>query len=127
MRGAAVVWLSLLAGLPLQVGAQTTAAGPRTGTLPDIAALTPARVTYDRAAERLVIELPPTNIPAATATMEGMVSTPIFIGVMPASCTAYSVRAVVLDAQGHQLPQTFLHHFDLTDPDRRDLFLPIAL
>jgi hypothetical protein len=117
----------VLIGLAAQVEAQASATPVQSGLLPDFAKLTPARVAYESTTERLTIELPPTNIPAATATMEGMVSTPIYIGVMPVSCTAYSARAVVVDAHGRQLPQTFLHHFDLTDPDHRDLFLPIAL
>ena len=117
----------LVAALGAPVHAQAVAGSPRAGTLPDFATLTPAKVAYDPASEQLTIELPPTDVPAATPTMEGMVSTPIYLGVMPVSCTAYSVRAVILDAKGRQLPQSFLHHFDLTDPDHRDLFLPIPL
>ncbi len=124
---AVVASLGLVVSAALRVEAQTTAQPARAVAIPSIASLVPAKVAYDADRELLTIELPPTDLPAATSQMEGMVSSPIYLAVMPASCTAYSARAVVVGAHGEQLPQTFLHHFDLTDPDHRDLFIPFAL
>src|SRR2546422_6505746 len=33
----------------------------------------------------------------------------------------------VVDLAGRRLPQAMLHHFNLSDPERRELFLPIGL
>jgi hypothetical protein len=107
-----------------RLGAQDPAPA---GSIPTITSLPQARVSYDADSERLVIDLPPADLPADRGGMEGMVSSPIYQAVIPVSCTAFSARAFIFDAQGRQLPQTFLHHVDLADPDHRDLFLPIAL
>ena len=128
MLAGASTWLLITAAVAAPLDAQVAgSAAPHPIGLPSIATLVPAKVVYDADREVLTIELPATNLPAATPQTEGMVSSPIYLAVMPTSCTAYSARAVVVGADGQQLPQTFLHHFDLTDPDHRDLFLPFAL
>jgi len=95
--------------------------------IPPMASLPAARVEYDAEHQRLTVELPPADLAATSAEMEGMVSSPVYQAVIPASCTVFGARALILDARGQQLPQSFLHHVELVDPDLRDLFLPIAL
>lgn len=97
------------------------------GVIPPMASLPAAHVTYDDAHERLTIELPPADVPAAAGGMEAMVMSPIYQAVIPVSCTVYSARGRIVDAAGHPLPLDLLHHFHLSDPDHRDLFLPVAL
>jgi hypothetical protein len=57
----------------------------------------------------------------------GMISLPVQQVMIPASGSIYSVRAAVVDSAGRELPRQFLHHIDLRDPNRRDLFLPCGL
>jgi hypothetical protein len=104
--------------------AQTPASQPL-GELPA------ARVTFDPVREHLVIESPPTDIPAAMSSMPmhvmpSMVDVPPSMAVIPTDLSLFSVRVDVIDSAGHVLPKAFLHHFNLTIPARRDLFLPIA-
>jgi len=85
-----------------------------------------AHVTFDAPREELVIESPPTDIPAAMGTTPSMIDVPPSEAVIPTDVSLYSVRVDVVDSAGRVLPRTFLHHFNLTIPARRDLFLPIA-
>jgi hypothetical protein len=94
---------------------------------PPVSALPRATVTIDREAQRLVIELPATDLPASSPGQMAMVNPPICQAVIPMDVSLFSVRAEVVDSQGLPLPKAFLHHFNLTDPARRDLFLPTAL
>ena len=55
-----------------------------------------------------------------------MADLPPSMAVIPADLSLYSVRFDVVDSAGRILPKPFLHHFNLTIPSRRDLFLPIA-
>ena len=85
-----------------------------------------ARATFDPERELLVIESPPLDLPAARSGMPVMADLPPSIAVIPADLSLYSVRFDVVDSAGRTLPKPFLHHFNLTIPSRRDLFLPIA-
>src|SRR5215469_15045767 len=58
----------LLVSAAAHVNAQVIPVAKRTGVVPDFASLTPAKVTYDAETEQLTIELPPTDLPAATST-----------------------------------------------------------
>ena len=75
----------------------------------------------------LVIELPPVDVPARDSMGEGMVRTHLYQVLIPVSCTLYRFRVEVVDGSGKRLPQTVLHHVNLTDPSRRELFLPTSL
>lgn len=92
-----------------------------------VAALPPTRVTLDREHDALTIELPPVDLPPSTADHEAMVVPPPYQAVIPASGSIYQVHIEVLDSAGNLLPQQFLHHVNLTDPNRRDLFVPTSL
>src|SRR6266480_3107010 len=56
-----------------------------------------------------------------------MILEPIFEVEMPVSGSVWSYRVEVVDSGPRVLPKALLHHFNLRDPDRRELFLPIGL
>jgi hypothetical protein len=108
--------------------------------------LPPAAVRVDSAAHRIVIELPGVDLPAARPGRgrgsgeggaggagggggggEAMVGVPLCRVVVPVSASLYSARVEIVDAAGRAVPRETLHHFNLTDPDHRELFLPISL
>ena len=94
--------------------------GPGLGSLP------PATVLLDQAEHRLVVELPAVDVPAATRG-EIMVSLPLCRVLVPVSASLHSARVELLDGSGQELPRAMLHHFNLTDPEHRELFLPIGM
>src|SRR5438552_9927769 len=121
-----------LIAIALLVAAATTAPTTRSHTSkPDRAALPPlpplpelphASMLVDSARSEIVLELPPTDIPAA-----GMVRLPVFQAVMPLSGSISHFHMEVVDPSGRRLPQAMLHHFNLSDPERRELLLPLGL
>ena len=91
-----------------------------------LAQLPTASVTMVR--NDLVIELPAIDLPAGMAGMEEpMVRTPLAAAVVPASGSLSGFRVDVVDSAGRVLPKALLHHVNLSDPGRRELFLPIGL
>jgi hypothetical protein len=95
--------------------------------VPSVSRLPHARMSIDRREGILVIELPPADLPAVTPGEEFMVELPATQAVVPMSVSLHSARVEVVDGEGRVLPQTFLHHLNLMDPSRRDLFLPTGL
>ncbi|HXB26614.1 MAG TPA: hypothetical protein VNV25_17900 [Gemmatimonadaceae bacterium] len=95
--------------------------------IPPLATLPTARVSVDAQRGVLLIELPPTDLPASTPRDESMVSLPAYQVRIPLDLALASVRVDVLDSAGYELPRTFLHHLTLTDPGRRELFLSTQL
>lgn len=95
-------------------------------TIPDLSTLPRAQATLDPTHHTLVIETVPIDLPPASSGM-AMVDLPVQQVMIPASGSIYSVRSAVIDSAGHELPRPFLHHVNLRDPNRRDLFLPSAL
>ena len=75
----------------------------------------------------LVIELPGVDVPARDSMGEGMVLTHLYQVPIPVSGTLYRFHVEVVDGAGDRLPQSVLHHVNLTDPSRRELFLPTSL
>ena len=94
---------------------------------PNLEDLPHAQVLLDRATRQLVIELPPVDVPPATGGVEAMVGLPLCQLVVPLGVSLHSSRVEILDAEGRPLPHTLLHHFNLSDPGHRELFLPIGL
>jgi hypothetical protein len=90
-----------------------------------IAGLSPAHVAASGG--ELVIELPPVDVPARNTMGEGMVLTRLYRVPIPVSGTLYRFHVEVVDTTGQRLPQTMLHHVNLTDPHRRELFVPTSL
>jgi hypothetical protein len=99
----------------------------RIGSGPGPDSLPQATVRLDQAERQLVIELPPVEVPAAHHGDEAMVGLPLCQLHVPVSALLHSARVELLDASGRTLPHTLLHHFNLSDPDHRELFLPIGL
>jgi len=85
-----------------------------------------ATVLLDQAQHRLVIELPPVDVPPGNRG-EVMVGLPLCRVLVPVSASLHSARVELLDESGHELPREMLHHFNLTDPEHRELFLPIGM
>src|SRR5437899_7700443 len=118
-----------LIAIALLVAAATTApttgwhgSEPHPAALPPLPELPHAAVLVDSERSEIVVELPPTDVPAA-----GMVRLPVFQAVMPVSGSICHFHMEVVDRAGRRLPQAMLHHFNLSDPDHRELFLPIGL
>src|SRR5947208_3692270 len=115
-----------LIAIALLVAAATTAPTTRSHASKSHRAPLPelpyAYILVDSARSEIVLELPPTDVPAA-----GMVRLPVFQAVIPVSSSICHFHMEVVDPAGRRLPQAMLHHFNLSDPDRRELFLPIGL
>jgi hypothetical protein len=101
--------------------------GPGHPSLTDrLVALPPATTRVERDGRTLIIELPPQDIPPA-AGGETMVRTPVYRVDIPVSGAIHSYRVEVVDRNGDSLPRSVLHHVNLNDPGRRELFAPIML
>src|SRR5438552_4882486 len=87
------------------------ASKPHRAPLPE---LPYASVLVDSEKSEIVVELPPTDVPAA-----GMVRLPVFQAVIPVSAAICHFHMEVVDPSGRRLPQAMLHHFNLSDPERR--------
>ena len=86
-----------------------------------------ATVIVDSGAHQLVIQLPPVDVPAAGRGGEVMVGLPLCQVLVPLDATLHGSWVDIADGSGRLLPHEMLHHFNLSDPDRRELFLPIGL
>src|SRR2546426_11658216 len=111
-----------LIAIALLVAAATTAPTTRShASKPDGAALPPlpelphATVLVDSESSEIVVELPPTDVPAA-----GMVRLPVFQAVMPVSGSICHFHMEVIDRAGRRLPQAMLrsgeHTSELQSP-----------
>src|SRR5690242_19170465 len=116
---------ALLAGLALLRHGSAAAPAPvnTSDRVPTVVARLPAaRTVLDSANRELVIELPPVDVAPG-----GMVITPVYRVVVPVDGSLYRFRVEVVDSAGAPVRGVYLHHFNLTDPSHRELFLPIAL
>ena len=84
-----------------------------------------ARIFRDAAAGMLVIDLAPTDLPANTPH-HMIAQPPVATLEIPETGFIYGFRVQVVDSAGHPLPDELIHHFNLIDPDHRELFLPIS-
>ena len=76
----------------------------------------------------IVIELPPIDLPASQPNQDmAMVLMPVFQVELPTAGAIYRAHIDVLDSAGNPLPRELLHHLNLSDPEHRELFLPITL
>jgi hypothetical protein len=101
--------------------------GPAHPSLSDrLDGLPPATTRVDRDGRTLIIELPPQNLPPADGS-ETMVRTPVYQVNIPVSGAIHRYRVELVDANGDSLPRSVLHHVNLNDPSRRELFAPIML
>ncbi len=84
-----------------------------------------ARIFTDAGRGALVIELAPMDLPANTPH-HMIAQPPVATLEIPATGYLYGFRVEVVDSAGHVLPDELIHHFNLIDPDHRELFLPIS-
>ena len=112
----------LVAAATMAPTTRSDASKPHLGALPPLPELPHATVLVDSESSQIVLELPATDVPAA-----GMVRLPVFQAVIPVSGSICHFHVEVVDPVGRRLPQAMLHHFNLSDPERRELFLPIGL
>ena len=84
-----------------------------------------ARIFLDARAGTLVLDLAPMDLPANTPH-HALAQPPVATLEIPASGSIYAFRVHVVDSAGHPLPDELIHHFNLIDPDHRELFLPIS-
>lgn len=75
----------------------------------------------------LIVTLPPQDVPPAHGGWETMVRSPVYRVDIPVSGSIHRYRIEVVDAAGDALPRDVLHHINLNDPARRELFAPVML
>lgn len=83
-------------------------------------------ITDDPERERLVISLGPIDLPARTPHRE-LVQIPVQFGKVPFDLTIHGYWVEAVDRDSKPVPQSVIHHFNLLDPQGRELFLPIML
>src|SRR5207244_12741155 len=110
-----------MARLLLAVRLVLLAAGQR--TLPPEAS--DARIFVDPRADVLVIDLAPVDLPARTPH-HAIAQPPVATLEIPQTGSIYGFRVEVIDSAGAKLPDELIHHYNLIDPDHRELFLPIS-
>lgn len=84
-----------------------------------------ARIFLDERNGTLVIDLAPMSLPA-NASHHVIAQPPVVTLEIPESGSIYGFRVEVVDSAGNKLPDELIHHFNLIDPDHRELFLPIS-
>jgi len=84
-----------------------------------------ARIFIDAQHDRLVIDLAPVDLPANTPH-HAIGQPPVATLEIPETGYIHGFRVVVVDSAGQPLPDELIHHFNLIDPDHRELFLPIS-
>jgi len=115
-------------GTAIALGACGRGDAPPATPIAVVDTLPAGTATYDDAKGELVLEMPPTDLPAAMGDgMEGMVTTPASRVDIPVAGYVHSFRIECVDADGNVLPASHLHHINIIDPSRRELFAPISL
>ena len=74
----------------------------------------------------LVIELGPIDLPAGISHHE-LEQIPVQEATLPFDFTIRGFFADAIDHEGNEVPREVLHHANVLDPSRRELFLPIML
>jgi len=83
------------------------------------------RALVDPATGTMFLDLAPVDLPAHASHHE-LAQPPVALLRLPASGSLYGFRVTIVDSAGRVLPAALLHHFNLIDPDHRELFLPIS-
>ncbi|HYK82356.1 MAG TPA: hypothetical protein VEU55_04365 [Gemmatimonadales bacterium] len=84
-----------------------------------------ARIFTTAGRSALVIELAPMDLPA-NSPHHAIAQPPVATLEIPETGSIYGFHVEVVDSAGHRLPDDIIHHFNLIDPDHRELFLPIS-
>ncbi|WP_419937868.1 hypothetical protein [Candidatus Palauibacter sp.] len=116
-----------LTGVVPAASAQATHAGH--GGAPDGGPPTTStasiRIVDNPQRKELAIILGPIDLPARSS--HHMAQLPVQEGVVPFDLTIRGYRTHIIDGRGEPVPRIVLHHMNLLDPGRRELFLPIML
>jgi hypothetical protein len=107
----------------------TLAAVPDTMPLmtPDPSLLSPAIVQVAASKQEILVDLPGIPLPSHTGHHGGGGGFPPVVKFeVPVDASLYGFRVEVVDGKGNQLPAGLIHHFNLIDPNNRELFLPIS-
>lgn len=83
-------------------------------------------IEVDPDRKEIAIVIGPIDLPAGT-THHALEQLPVQEGTVPFDLTIRGYRAEIVDGEGRPVPQDVLHHMNLLDPDRRELFMPIML
>ena len=83
-------------------------------------------IVDDPGSKTLTISLGPIDLPAGISHHE-LDQIPVQEGTVPFDFTIRGYRAEVYDERGRRVPQDVIHHMNLLDPERRELFEPIML
>ena len=75
--------------------------------------------------KELAVILGPIDLPAHSS--HHMAQLPVQEGTVPFDLTIRGYRTHIIDGDGEPVPRVVLHHMNLLDPGRRELFLPIML
>ena len=96
-------------------------------TTPDPTLLPVAKVAWDEKKKEIQVDLPGIPLPMHTGHHGGGGGLPPVVRFeMPVDAALYGFRVEVVDGQGKALPLELIHHFNLIDPNHRELFLPIS-
>ncbi len=83
------------------------------------------KILEDPTKSELVISIGPIDLPAGISHHD-LKQLPVQLARFPISGILYGFRAELLDKDDRPVPMVILHHLNLIDPDRRELFLPIS-
>ncbi|WP_420447703.1 hypothetical protein [Candidatus Palauibacter sp.] len=83
------------------------------------------RIVDDPERKELAVILGPIDLPARSS--HHMAQLPVQEGSIPFDLTIRGYRTHIIDGEGRPVPRLVLHHMNLLDPGRRELFLPIML
>ena len=126
--------------LPLQI-LFALRGGPGDAPADWVRALPPAGVSVYPDRHEIVIELAPVDVPAPAGMMphedmagmdmsEHSAHNPVYPPVMgvdlPLTGWMSGFRIELVDSAGRPVPSELLHHYNLIDPNHRELFLPIS-
>src|SRR5439155_139631 len=100
-------------------------AAPRGDPLPGAPDPAGARIFTDPGRGALVIDLAPLELPARTPH-HALAQPPVATLEIPSDGYIHGFRVAVVDSAGRELSDELIHHFNLIDPDHRELFLPIS-
>ncbi len=101
------------------------ALGPGDGRSPGAPDPAGARIFTDPGRGALVIDLAPLELPARTPH-HALAQPPVATLEIPSDGYIHGFRVAVVDSAGRELSDELIHHFNLIDPDHRELFLPIS-
>lgn len=83
-------------------------------------------VTVDADEHELIYTIGPVDLPANTGH-HAIENPPLVTAPVPIDAYLHGFEVEMVDGEGRPMTQRVLHHVNLIDPDRRELFSPVAL